>query len=403
MSAWDDIRKAIRAGDLRRTERLVSKLDEGDRRRFANDLPGLVKAIRAESEYGVLHGSAIEPLLLAGTATISGAAAVAAWLCRAELRPWWSADANARLCAALCAVTADRPDDWRADVAHRVAARIRVSDRDWSRWQIAAAFTKSAGAAPPVSDGFVVGWVVDGGRPGELADDPFLDALVPKLFEADGVGAALASDEAQAKWGPAPKATWAASIAALARTGRLVRASLLDGCVSRFLRGGTPHNLRWFVRLHDALEPDGEETAARVRDYVRLLPTAPPTVADLALRQVRRADELGRLDEPLFEEAVGAVLFRPERKLVRAGLTWADRTARSPGRVEATLRAVPAVFASEFLDLRERAVKIAAKRGAVAGDAVRAEVRDAAAELPADLRATISAAFGEVEAAAAVP
>ncbi|WUI02270.1 DUF6493 family protein [Spirillospora sp. NBC_00431] len=399
MNAWDDIRKAVQAGDLRGTQRLVTELDDAGRRAFAKDLPGLVKAIRAGSEYGILHGSAIEPLLLAGAATIGGAAAVAAWLCRNELRPWWSEDGHTGLCAALCAVTADRPDDWRADVAHRVAARIRVSDGDWGRWHIAAAFTKSAGAAPPVSDGFVVGWVTDGARLGELADDPFLDALVPRLFEADGTGAALALDEAQAGWGPAPKTTWAASIAELARTGRLDRSALLDGCVSRFLRGGTPHNLRWFVRLHDALEPDGEEAAARVRDYVRLLPTAPPTVADLALRQARKADELGRLAEPLFEEAVGAVLFRPERKLVRAALTWADRTARARGRVEATLRAVPAVFGSEFLDLRERAVKIAVRHAALAGDAVREEVRGAAADLPADLRATIAAAFGEVDAA----
>ncbi|MFI0486117.1 DUF6493 family protein [Actinomadura sp. 9N215] len=405
MSAWDDIRKAIDAGDLRRTEHLVTDLDDDARRAFAKELPGMLKAMRTAAG-GFLDGSAREPLLLAGAATIGGAAAAAAWLCRSELQPWWSADSYAGLTTALCAVTADRPDDWRAEVAHRVAARIRVSDDDWARWHIAAAFIKSAGVAPPVSDGFVVGWVADGGKPDELAEDPCLDTLVPRLFEADGVGAALALDEAHAQWGPTPKTTWAASIVALARTGRLERETLLDGCVSRFLRGGTPHTLRWFVRLHDALEPDDEEAAAgeaaaRVRDYVRLLPTAPPTVADLALRQVRRADDLERLDATLFEEAVGAVLFRPERKLVRAALTWVDRTARSRDRVDATLRALPAVFASEFLDLRERAVKIAAKHAALARDAVRAEVRAAAADLPAGLRATIAAAFGDVEAAAA--
>ncbi|TDD32068.1 hypothetical protein E1287_24285 [Actinomadura sp. KC06] len=398
MSAWDDVQKAIESGDRDRTARLVAALDETDRRTVAKELPGTLKRLRAAA-FGFLDHRVLQAFLLAGAGTISGPAAAAAWLSRSDLRPWWDDD---RYCAMLCDLASIRPDEWRAEVAHRVAARVRVSEESWAHWRIAAALAKSAGAAPPASDGFVVGWVTEV-SPHELADDPFLDALAPRLFEADGVGAALAFDDTRLQWDKTRKGTWAAALADLARTGRLDRKTLLDGCVSRFLRGGTPHNLRWFVRLHDELEPTGEEAAARVRDYVRLLPVAPPTVADAALRQVRRADDLGRLDEALFEEAAGAVLFRPEKKLVRAALTWLDRTARARGRVDATLRAVPAVFTSDALDLRERAVKIAAKHASLAGDAVRAEVRDAAADLPADLRPAIAAAFGEVAAAEPEP
>lgn len=403
MSAWDDIQKAIDAGDAARTAHLVAALDEPARRAVAKELPGRLKAIRTASEFGFLGQQTPEPLLVAGAGTISGPAAAAAWMGRRDLRLWWSDDRYAGLCAALCAVTAVRPDEWRAEVAHRVAARLRVSEPPWALWHIAAALIKSAGAAPPASDGFVVGWVLDGTRPMDLADDPFLDVLFPRLFEADGVGAALAEDEVRMQWDPSRKGTWARKLAELAGVGRLERTALLDGCVSRFLRGGTAHNLRWFVRLHDALEPTADEAAARVRDYVRLLPAAPSTVADLALRHVRRTDDLGRLDETLFEEAAGAVLFREEKKLVRAALTWLDRTARKRGRVDATLRAVAAVFPSDALDLRERAVKIAVKHASQAGDAVQQEIRDAAASLPAALRGMIAEAFGKVEAADATP
>lgn len=400
MSAWEGVREAVAAADPERVARLVAALDDDGRRALAEELPARLKEMRAASPYGILDQRMSEPLVVAGAGAIGGPAAAASWICRRELRPWWSADGYAALRRALTAVTAGRTDAWRADVAHRIAARIRVPDVDGMLWHAAAALCRAAGAAPPATDGFVVGWASIGARPEALGEDPFLGALLPKLFEADGVGAALAADATRARWDATRECTWADSLSGLARAGRIERAVLLDGCVSRFLRGGTPHGLRWFVRLHDALAPTGEEAAARVRDYVRLLPAAPPTVADLALRHVRQADDLGRLDAALFEEAAGALLFRPERKLVRAALTWLDRTARKRDRADATVRALTAAFTSDAVDLRDRAVKIAIRHAARTSEPVREEVRDAAGGLPADRRAAIAAAFGEVTAAA---
>ncbi|GAA4242057.1 DUF6493 family protein [Actinomadura meridiana] len=400
MSARDDLWKAVAVGNLPETVRLVAALDDSERRAAAKELRGELKRLRAAYRYGFLDRTVINALLLAGAGTIGGPAAAATWLCRSDLRPWWPGDATGRLCEALCDVTSFRPAEWRAEVAHRVAARLRTTDDDLVRWHIAAALARSAGGAPPVSDGFVVGWATDGVSPGELADDPFLETLVPKLFEVDGVGAVLSRPSFRNGWDTAGGQSWATALTGLARAGRLDRAALLDGCVSRFLRGGTPHDLRWFVQLHEALEPTDDEATARVRDYVRLLPAAPPTVADLALGQVRRVDDLEHLDTALFDEAAGAVLFRTEKKLVRATLTWLDRTARKRDRVDATLRAVLVVLGSDDLDLRERAVKILVRHAAKAGDTAREEVREAAVGLPTDLRATVAAAFGEVEAAA---
>ncbi|QXJ20493.1 hypothetical protein AGRA3207_001217 [Actinomadura graeca] len=402
MSSWDAVRAAIDSGDLGGTARLVAALDPAGRRATATELPALLKTVRAASQWGLVDPRKVEPLLVAGAGAIGGAAAAAAWLGRRDLEVPWRAGRYDDLRAAVQAVTAARPDEWRAEVAHRVAARIRTADavwRDLPLWHMAAALTLSAGAAPPVSDGFVVGWVFGGARVPSLGEDPFLDALVPRLFETDGAGLALAlATDTTAK-----ERDWIGTLVALAEAGRLERATLLDGCVNRFLRGGTAHTLRWFVQLHQELRLTDEESAARARDYVRLLPTAPPGVADLALRETRRADELGRLDGALFEEAISALLFRPEKKLVRATLTWLDRTARPRGRVDATLRAATAVFAAEALDLRERAVRIAVRHGGGAGAQAREEVRAAAADLPAGLRATVAAAFGPIDGAAAAP
>ncbi|MFB4295858.1 DUF6493 family protein [Actinomadura sp. NTSP31] len=398
--SWDEIRDAIDAKDTGRVMALVSELDTAGRKEVADRLPGRLKEMRDATRWGDLERGFHQPLMLAGAGTIGGAAAVAAWLCRREFDSWWMRSQGPRLRRDLDAVTAHRPAEWRADAGRRIAERIRVTDfseEALPRWHMAAGLTLSADAAPPAADAFVVMWVSGGADPTALADDPFLDALVPRLFEADGVGAALAFDRSTAAWA-GDRGTWADALAELAATGRIARDTLLDGCVRRFLRGGTPHELRWFAQLHELLDPADEEVAARVRDYARLLPSAPSTVADLALRAVRRADGLELVGEPLFEEAAGAVLFRPENKLVRAGLSWADRTARKRDRVDATLRAVTAVFSSDVLDLRERAVKIAVKHAGRASAEAREEVRNAAAGLPGDLRAAISASFGAVDA-----
>ncbi|MBE1537527.1 DUF6493 family protein [Actinomadura algeriensis] len=403
MTAWAGVRDAIDAKDPGRVMALVMKLDDAGRREVADALPGRLRELRASAEWGMLDRGLIEPLLLAG-ATIGGAAAAATWLCRRELEIW-PHRLQRGVAADLAKATAARPAEWRADVGRRVADRIRVSD-DWGRmvslWQMSAALTLSAGADAPASDGFVVGWtnVAD---PSGLAADPFLDALVPRLFDADGVGRHLADDETRLRWDRDRRGTWADALAGLARSGRLDRAMLLDGCVGRFLRGGTARELRFFVRLHDGLAPSDDDAARHVRDHVRLLPAAPSTVADLAFRQVKRADDLGSLDGSLFEEAADALLFRPEKKLVRAALSWLDRTARRRGRVDATVRAVAAAFASDALDLRERAVKIAVKHAGRTGEAARDTVREAAAALPGDLRAAVAAAFGDVAAAEPAP
>ena len=93
------------------------------------------------------------------------------------------------------------------------------------------------------------------------------------------------------------------------------------------------------------------------------------------------------------------MLFRPEKKLVRAALSWLDR----PGRVDAALGALTVAFGNESHALQERAVRIAVNHGPKAGEAIGERVREAATALPADLRDRVAEIFGEVEAPAPPP
>lgn len=387
MSAWDGVRAQIESGHAGRTADRVLALTEEERREVAAALPGYLREAREKGEWRMLDRTLIEPLRVAGAACISGPAAVATWLSRTDLRSWPGADSAEVPLPAR--VMAGRPVEWRIDVARRVSGRLRPSNLPWpdgANWRLAAWLLRDAGAEPPPDDAFVLGWIRCGTGPAGLREDPFLGALVGRLFEADGVGGVL-------RWNNGRSSpTWAGELVALVAEGRVERTTLVDGCLSRFLRGGRANDLRWFIGLHDALELTPEEVTARRRDYLRLLPSAPGPVAEVALRELRRVDEAGGLDDAAFAEAAEAVLFRPEKKLVRAALTWLDRTART--RADATLSALTVVFGHEALDLRQRAVKIVVRHAGHAGARTLSAVRDATATLPADLRERIAAACG---------
>lgn len=164
---------------------------------------------------------------------------------------------------------------------------------------------------------------------------------------------------------------------------------LLDGCVRRFLRGGTALDLRFFVRLHDALAPTEAEAGARARDYARLLPAAPGPVAESALELLKDRDDL---PPDLVVEALDGLLFRAESGLVRTGLSWLERTVRRhPELADGCASALARAFGHESYALQHRAVRIALKLPAAADGAA---LRDAVPLLPPDLAAQVVARYG---------
>ncbi|MBW8482502.1 hypothetical protein [Actinomadura parmotrematis] len=334
MNVWE-------AGDAEAVADAVLALDAAGRKAVAADLPGVLRARPQERQ----------ALLVAGAGTIGGAAGVAAWLRRREFAPW-SAPVLVR---AVLRVLADRPAPWRADLAGRLAAGLRPGSGRSGTWRVAAGIVAADGLPVPLDDAFVLGWAVHDMDRLKPADDPFAAALIPRLFEVDGVGRLW---DGYLRWSPAQE-RYDRELIAVAD-----REILLDGCLSRFLRGGTAGELRWFVHFHGLLAPSAEESAARVRDYVRLLAAAPGPVASLALAEVRAVDAVAPLDAALFGEAASALAFRPEKKLVRAMLDWVRDG--SAGRREAAAAAVEPVLAHDDALLRERAAKLAAELGGTA-------------------------------------
>ncbi|KAA9375760.1 hypothetical protein F5972_26570 [Microbispora cellulosiformans] len=408
MSAWQEVRDLVTARETKKLADRVITLTEAECAEVAGRLPGFLKEMRDtateiaresqeaddrdalngfddawlawERRRTVRNGLAEfgAPLRIAGAGTISGPAAAAAWLTRRELYPEWGPAPDP---AEVVRVLVTRPAEWQADVAGRLAGKIRRANDDRVA-PLVLALLRASGVTPPSHDPLVVAWLTGPALDG----DPLLGALLPRIFEAEGAGRALREERLT----PSPTA-WLSLIRRLLGAGRVSRAELLDGCVSRFLRGGDAADLRFFVRLHELIDPVPQEAAERARDYLRLLPAAPGPVAELALTQISRT---GPHDDADVREAIEALTFRPEAKLARAGLSRLDQEVRQrPARAGELAPALATAFAHASDDVRRRAVRIALRHATALGADAKL-IAGAVPLLPADLGRELAAVFG---------
>ncbi|MEV0597188.1 DUF6493 family protein [Nonomuraea cavernae] len=140
--------------------------------------------------------------------------------------------------------------------------------------------------------------------------------------------------------------------------------------------------------------PTPAEQAAVARDYLALLDGSPP-VADHGQEVLAGLDELGLVEWELVEEAGERVLLRPEKKLVRAQLSWLDRVAkRDPARAGQVVTAAATAFDHRDAALQERALAVIGRHLKAAGESVLPELRTAAERLGLGLSARAAVLFG---------
>ncbi|MFF0721579.1 DUF6493 family protein [Micromonospora sp. NPDC003816] len=272
----------------------------------------------------------------------------------------------------VLAVAEDRGVTWLGDLAYRVAARF--SERSWvDRWQFVAALLQAQGSPPPTDDRSVQQWLTavqfpDRGRRGaptpvadRLRDDPFLPAMLPRLFEVDGIGTQMMFDVHWKSWDEPKRHALLTALAQLAAEGVVDRAALVDGALGRLLRGDRPTALRAFTTLLGLLSLSTAEVAAHATDHLRLLTDAPAPVATMAQKALRQVTDL-ELESIL--DASRQVLTRPDKALVRTQLTWLDKLARQhPDRVTEIAEVIALGADHPAVELRDRATTLAARHG----------------------------------------
>lgn len=392
-----DVVRFINRGDSTALADLLLQMSEPQRRAL---MPAFKEYLRS---LDWSDSRKLGPLIVAGAACLPTAAQVAAWFRRREFR-WhqWQPEAIVR-------VLLGRDVPWFANLATRVAEGL-PAEAGFGQFAFAAELVRISGAPIPTNDSFVRGWIQEcfrgSGARERLRADPFLEALLPRVFEVDGVGALLDVTSWQREQrGFDPAAAGVGALASLAAEERINREQLLDGIVGRLLRGDRPGALRPFVALHHALQPTVDELNRRRLDYLRLLPDAPSFAASLAQQALRRLGDAGLLPLDTLIDASHPVLQRPEKTLVRAQLSWLQAAIRKRSAPVAPdlLLAVAEAFAHPDLNLAERALSIVERHIDTCTDDVRADLAAAASALGADLRARAEASLGKRAAPPAGP
>ncbi|MGA5700526.1 DUF6493 family protein [Peterkaempfera bronchialis] len=383
----DRLFRAVRLGAPAEVPALLRELDPAARRACLPRLRELRRELR--EEWGRRTDYREAALLVAGTGCNTGAAAAAQWISAGARE----ALADFAFRPLIEVFTAQEPE-WQAAVAQRLADR-RDTLWGWSEYPFVEYLLRITGSPVPTSDAFVTRWVENRTwghaqrRPGPGAEalpkgrtlldrlraDSYLPVLAPRLFDLPDIGGALG----QSWQGTAVEDTWFGALARLAADGVLDRADLIDRCLSRLLRGGSPGDLRGFLAILEALDLTPDEQAAHAQTYVRLLPDAHSTVAAHAQQVLTALDTDGRLDPEYLAETSRAVLFRSEKKLVRSQLSWLDRVARrEPGRAADAVLAAADALGHEDTTIQERALNLIARHLGRAGDGVLSELRAAA-------------------------
>ncbi|PSK67815.1 hypothetical protein B0E53_00286 [Micromonospora sp. MH33] len=372
----------VREGRAEAVPELVGTLTAAERRTCLPVLKSWRATTRNNRDDG--HWAIRAALLLAGAGCCTGTAAAAQWLASGDLR-WASRDPSPVLEA-----LGDRDPEWLGQLAHRLAERRTVAEEEYP---LIAQLVHAAGCEPPTTDGFVLGWersipvrgmtVKD-----RLRDDPFLAVMVPRLFEVPEAGSDF-------QYSRADDPGWPEALAGLAEEGRLSREMLIDGCLSRLLRGGRLGLVKGFLALLTALDLTEDERAAHTLTWVRMVPDAHALAVARAQEVLAGLDEAGCLESEHLVEASRAALFRPEKKIVRAQLTMLDKAMKRGGaRTDELLPAAAVAFSHAEHSLQEQALALVVRHREHATGAVLAGLAASAEQLSPDLRKRAAEVFG---------
>ncbi|MFB7586251.1 DUF6493 family protein [Streptomyces sp. NPDC056169] len=389
--------EAVRGGRADEVPALLEGLGATERAAVLAELKSLRTEVRSwEAKRPREAADVRSALYVAGAGCHPGASAAATWLGGRELAPWRSEGSA----LALRAVT-DRSPEWLADVAGRLASRPAVAEHSY---ELIRGLVERSGCAVPTTDGYVLGWAWqfrEGSRwrrsfegptlLERLREDPQTPALVIHALS-------MAESPEGLTWTltEAPHAHWPTAVAALVGEGVLDRAAVLDAAVSRLLRGGRPRDLRFPLDVLRLVEPTAAEFRERIPDLVGMTADTPSPIAGYAQEVLAELAEEGALSTAALAEMTSAVLFRTEKKLVRAQLTLVGKAlARDPGAADELLPPVAEVFGNEDTDLQGRALKLVARHLSAVDDSVRRELAAQAGLLSPGHRPAAAALFGE--------
>jgi Family of unknown function (DUF6493) len=295
-----------------------------------------------------------------------------------------------------------RSREWRQDWAERAMADDDAPRWDWA---IVHRMVKDGVIDRPEAPGYLTAavWGIRSLDPRYDARNRTITPLAellrrePAWLEVD-LWRLLALEDAgltsrDGDWGG--HQSWRDALCELAAEGTVPRDRLLDATLEALRRDFSPHNTRWFTKMHDALEPTPEEHAARLDDLLALLAAEDPANVGFSLRALGRLERAKRLPADRLLDAVAPALLVPVKGHATRAVKLVGRVLkREPGLVPAALPLLVDGLAHEAREVQEAALDaIEAHRDAL-GDAEVERLRELAADVDPALRARAESLAG---------
>jgi hypothetical protein len=319
----DELREAIRAGEVEQVTAALVAATEKDRR--AAKKPLSEEAERWRWDHNDKHDrrKRAATLAWAGTATARQIAS----------QSWslWHFDDH------LYDVLVARGPGF----IENLARMLLRDERPWG-WEYVRRAVREGVIPRPEEDGYLTGMIfsiTDGSRPrgqddvypGLLADRDLLDE-VWNLFEQD-LGSELRS------WG-AEENRWTLALVRLAADGILDRQRLLDASLDALMRDFRESGVAWYAQMHEALEPTREERAERLDRYLALVASPSATALKEGLAALKTLGDAVPTED--LASAAPTALTQPHKTHAIAMLRLLETAAR---RDDDTRRAVLAAAA----------------------------------------------------------
>ncbi|MFI1975473.1 MULTISPECIES: DUF6493 family protein [Streptomyces] len=394
--------EAVRAGSAEEVPALLNPLGAAERRAALAHFKALRTEVRRWTGREREAAGVQRALYVAGAGCHPGVAAAATWLGGRDLLPWRSQDGDLVL-----RVIGGQTPEWLAELAGRLAARPSVAEDSYG---LIRGLVERSGRAVPESDGYVRAWareVTPGGRRW-LRPEEASPSLVERLRADPQTPVLLVHALSMPE--PPEQVTWAAeedsprhwptAAVTLVGEGVVDRTEVLDATVSRLLRGGRLHDLRFPWEVLRLSAPTADEFRERIADLVGIAADAPSPVAGYAQEVLAGLAVDGSLSTAALAELTSAVLFRTEKKLVQAQLVLVGKVLTGdPGAADALLPAVAELFGHEDTALQGRALKLVGRHLSAVEASVRNELAGQADLLsPAHRQAAVEL-FGDALAA----
>ncbi|MGS2586608.1 DUF7824 domain-containing protein [Streptomyces hebeiensis] len=385
---------AVREGRVRDVPGLVKPLDAAERKAELAELKALRTEVRSWGwDRWQGRTRTLDALIVAGAGCLTGAAATVSWITARDLR-----DGDRTPVCELVDLLAGREPGWLGDVAHRLAARASTAELDYP---LIESLVGLARCAMPTTEPVVRGWVTAIGHRHalrhNLLGNRHTPVMVPRLFEAAATPAPLLWYD-----DPEDPGQWPQALVAVVEAGVVERPVVVTGCVERLLRTGRPSELKFFLGLLGALDLTEGERREHIADWIGMAADAASPVAGYAQGVLSELALSGALPLRALADMSASVLFRPEKKLVRAQLVLLGKVLRAePGAAGDLLPVVAEAFGHEDTTVQERALKLVARHLPHVDRVLHEELAGHAGLLSPVHRDLAVAAFGELSASAA--